>query len=324
MDRNTALTYAGSIFAVAALIFAIVTGVKVGNIKESMSFDTTINVAVAGEENAAASETATTPEETPEEGKTESTEGQIDAMGAGMNIILHNGSLKLLNSWVRVPQAGNVESSEDMYVYLEGENAVKYNSTSGYLVVGGKTIVKALNAGDVTYNGIAEFMGTDGTPVLIGERKINDTSAIAVIYNLEGTAPATEEDVKTVQNILNNAKTGQTISVLTLFGENANPDWAEDMVMTERALQLIKGESSVYASPYTSSFAEGTTNTLNAGNISLSYSDNIKDTSTGYVPYIYEFNSSQNGQVKSSSSATNTLRVKFLAQSNMAMKDIFN
>lgn len=331
MERNTAFTCAGAILAGAALVFAVVTGVKVNSIKESISFDTSVKVAVAGVEKNITDEQETAAEPGTVSGTAsvgnETVETQTGAekneADGEMNIILHDGSLRLLNSWIRVPNVNVEGNAQDLYVYLNGENSVKYNSMADYLVVNGRTIIKTIPASDVTYNGISEFMGAEGTPILIGERRVNESSAIAVVYNLEGTTPATEEDVMVVQEILNNTRSDKKITTLTLFGVNANPDWAEDLVMTEKALQLIKGESSVYVSPYTSTFAEGTTNTLTAGSISLSYSDNIKDTSTGYAPYIYEFPANQNGTVNSSSSKTNTLRAKFLAQSNMTMKDIF-
>lgn len=325
MQRDKLFTIAGAVLAGVSLILAVVSIVRAGNIQESLDFDTAVHVAVAGQEDHAAinSETEEETEEnlegTPEEDDTSNSEA-----GQGrINIVQHDGTLRLLNSWLRVPKTGGEGTSEDLFVYLDGENTVKYNSKTNYLVVNEQIIIKTIDSADVTYNGISEFLGTDGTPILIGERQVNEISAIAAVYNLEGNAPATEEDIKYVQQILNAAKSEVAVTQLTIFGVEVNPEWAEDMVMTSKAVQLIKGESSVYASPYTSTFAGGTTNTLNAGKVSFSYSDNIKDTSTGYAPYIYEFKADQGGLVKASSSSTNTLRAKFLAQSNMIMKDIF-
>ena len=338
MDRDNIIKYISVALAAVALVLGIATSINVSNVKNSISFDTSVDVAVAGveaetavtgetattEETAAAegTETATAEAETAVEEGTENAEGEAVSSSEGaVNIILRDGVLKLVDSYIRVPSADGSDSN--ICVYLSGENSVRYNSQSNYLVVNGQTIIKAINASDVTYNGISEFMGSDGSPILIGERQINETSGIAVVYNLGGTSPAPEEDVTVVQDILNNAKSGVSITGLTLFWVQANPDWAEDIIMTDKAVQLIKGNSSVYVSPYTGSFAGGTTNTLDTGSISFSYSDSIMDTSTGYTPYIYEFSSDQNGMAGSGSSSSSTLQAKFLAQNNRTLVEIF-
>lgn len=320
MDREKIIKIVSIALSAVALVLSIVGNIHVNQVKNSVSFDTSVQVTTATTEEAAVTETENSGSDTEtEEGGTEETA----STGGSVNIIMRDGVLKLLDSYIRVPAADG-SGSGDVCVYLSGENSVRYNSQTNYLVVNSQTVVKAISAMDVTYNGISEFMGSDGTPVLIGEKVISDTAAVAVVYSLEGTSPATEEDVAVVQGILDSARTDISITGLTLFGVDANPDWAEDIVMTEKAAQLVKGNTSIYISPYTGSFAEGTTITLNTKSISLSYSDNIKDTSTGYTPYIYEFSADQNGTVSSASSTTGTLRAKFLSQNNMTLMDVFN
>lgn len=331
MEIEKILTYGATAVAGVALVLGIVSNVNVSSVKESLRFDTSINVPIAGtEEELAAAATAETQNET-ETAAPEDAAGEdaVDDKASeepvyGMHVVSHNGMLRLVDSWLRVPMLDSESDTEDLYVYLGGTNTVKYNSESDYLVVNEKAIIKTIKASDVSFDGISEFTNEDATPILIGERRVNDTSAIAVVYTLEGSKTATEEDVAVVQNLLNTARSDVKVSDFTLFGAKANPDWLEDMVMTSKALELIKGESKVYVSPYTGTFAEGTTNTLPAGDgVSLTYSDNITDTSTGYRPYIYEFNSDQGGKVSKSSSETSTLRVKFLAQKNGVIKEIF-
>lgn len=330
MDRDKIFRILSIALAAVALVLGIFSALNVSNVKDSISFDTSVDVAIAGPTGEEAAEAGTEAEtaaegetsaETSTEGTEEgtSTEGQ---MSGTVNIILRDGVLKLMDSYIKVPSAEGSEAG-NICVYLAGENTVRYNSGTDYLVVNDRTIIKAINAVDITYNGISEFMGSDGSPILIGERLISPTAGIAVVYNLEGTSPATEDDVAVVESILDNAAADVTINGLTLFGVSANPDWTETIIMTDKAVQLMKGTSSIYVSPYTGSFADGTTNTLNASTVTMTYSDNIKDTSTGYSPYIYEFSADQNGTVSSSSSSTSTLRAKFLAQSNMNLMDLF-
>lgn len=330
MEIEKVLTYGATAVAGVALVLGIVSNVNVSSVKESLRFDTSINVPIAGTEEELAAAAAEIQNET-ETAAPEDAAGEDSAEGAseepvyGMHVVSRNGMLRLVDSWIRVPMLDSESDSEDLYVYLGGTNTVKYNSESDYLVVNEKAIIKTIKSSDVSFDGISEFTNEDATPILIGERRVNDTSAIAVVYTLEGSKAATEEDIAVVQNLLNMARSDVKISAFTLFGAKANPDWLEDMIMTGKALELIKGESEVYVSPYTGTFAEGTTNTLPAGDgISLTYSDNITDSSTGYRPYIYEFNSDQGGKVSKASSETSTLRVKFLAQKNGIMKELFD
>ena len=247
---------------------------------------------------------------------------------ADMNVILRDGVLKLMNSTVKVPMPESNDTAKNIYVYLDGENTVKYDSTTDYLVVNDSIVIKAIDAIDASYNGICQFSGPNGENILIGERKVTGDTAIAVVYTIptssDGSSSVNEDDVAVVQTLLNSAKSNVKIQNLSLFGTQVNPDWAEDIVMTPRALELIKGTSRVYVSPYSGSFAGGTTNTLTSGSSSFTYSDNIKDANTGYSPYIYEFSADQNGTVSTTASGNSMLKVKILAQNNMIMKDLFN
>ena len=342
MDRETIFKYVSIVLAAVALILGIVTCVNVGNVKKSISFDTSVDVAVAdpGMGNAV-SGTAAEPEteqsstivsETGSETGTESSEAAAEnsteapeqeaagAVSGSTNIILKDGSLKLVNSYIRVPKVDAETTSEDLFVYLEGENTVRYDSGSDYLVVNDQAVVKTINAIDATYNGISEFTGADGTPILIGERRVSDTSAIAVVYTL-GSAESTEEDIAKVQSILNNAKASVRIETFTIFGQPANPDFAQDIVMTDKAVELTNGSDVIYISPYTGTFASGNTSPLTAGAVTMTYNSEIMDSQSGYIPYIYEFSADQNGVTSTGSDGV--LMAKFLAQKNLQIINLF-
>ena len=215
-------------------------------------------------------------------------------------------------------------SPDDLYVFLPGENTIEYDSTSNYLELNDTTIVRTIAAEDATYEGVCSFKGQDAEDILIGEKKINDNSAIAVIY----TVPSASDNDKTVdlnteaenvQAILDNTTANAEITSGSLFGYSINPDWLENVVVTNEGCEFIKGESKIYAAPYVGSFADGTTNVLTAGNITLTYSDNIVDDSTGYKPYILSFDEVQDGTVKSDG----TLKAKVLSKTNGQIKDFF-
>lgn len=323
MEKNTIMIAAGAVIATAALITAIATNSKVGKIEDGVNFDTSINVPVAGMEAETIKAEVAETEYT--EAVAESEDGEAaEIVSAEVNIILSEGKLHILDSTLRVPKSNAEGIDEDLCVYLPGDNAVKYNSTSNYLVVNDNIIIKTIDAADVTYNGISEFMGSDGDSILIGERKVNETSALAVVYTVPDDRAAVEEDVNIVKMLLDSARSQEVVSRITLFGVEVNPDWAEDIVMTEDALQLMKGEKSIYITSYTGAYAGGTTNTLSAGKVTLTYPDNAKDTNTSYTPYIYEFSPDQGGMVQASGSSRNTFYAKLLAQGNGDIKDLFN
>ena len=334
MDRESIIKYISIVLAAVALILGIVTSLNVGNVKKSISFDTSVDVALAGPgtgsgstETAAEAETETSTEGdsgtetgTEAEAGTEAPAQESASQSGSTNIILKDGSLKLVNSFIRVPKTDAETTSEDLFVYLEGENTVRYDSGSDYLVVNDQAVVKTINAVDATYNGISEFTGADGTPILIGERQVSSTSAIAVVYTL-GSTESTEEDIAVVQSILNNARAGVKIDTFTIFGQPANPDFAQNIVMTDKAVELTNGSDVIYISPYTGTFASGNTSPLTAGAVTMTYNSEIMDSQSGYIPYIYEFSADQNGITSTESDGV--LMAKFLAQKNLQIINLF-
>ena len=243
-----------------------------------------------------------------------------------MNITVVDGAIKITDSTIKVPAPGTngTEDVHDLYIYLAGTNELKYDSTTNYLELNGSTIVRTISAVDATYEGISQFTNEDGQQVLIGEKIVDDTSAIAVVHTIpasgDGVTVDLNSETQVVQNILDGAHAKVSVTEASLFGYPINPDWVEDMVMTGKGVELIKGDRSIYAAPYTGTFAQGTTNSLKAGTITLTYSDSIKDDSTGYTPYILSFSQKQDGTVSSSSSQ---LQAKILATRSLDVKDLF-
>ena len=331
MERNTIIATIGAVVGVVGLIFAVTTNNKVKTINNSLDFDRSMNVAIASPESESGAYNLDTENMTQEEidkamAEIQTAESTANSTTGEMNVILDGNVLKLVDSTVRVPMINGNDTSEDLYIFLSGANRVRYDSTTDYLVVNGRTIVRTINAVDATYNGISQFTGVNGETILIGERKVNDRSAIVVIHTVEQeeNGKASDQDIAIVQEILNSAKSNVKLTAITLFGTRVNPDWTENIVMTGNALELIKGTSRIYIAPYEGSFAEGTTNTLVSGSTTFTYSDNIKDQQSGYTPYIYTFSQDQGGKLPASASTNSMLQVKVVAQSNMIIKDLYN
>lgn len=329
MERDTIIAGAATAVAAAALILAGVTKVSVNKMNAAVNFDTSVKVAnIAEDEDAATTNeddvsTDGTTEETVE--ADDSSEDTVEYTGK-MNITVVDGAIKITDSTIKVPAPGTngTEDVHDLYIYLAGTNELKYDSTTNYLELNGSTIVRTISAVDATYEGISQFTNEDGQQVLIGEKIVDDTSAIAVVHTIpasgDGVTVDLNSETQVVQNILDGAHAKVSVTEASLFGYPINPDWVEDMVMTGKGVELVKGDRSIYAAPYTGTFAQGTTNSLKAGTITLTYSDSIKDDSTGYTPYILTFSQKQDGTTSSSSSQ---LQAKILATRSLDVKDLF-
>lgn len=336
MEKETIFSIAAAGISVAALGLAIVTANTVNTTRAAVSFDTAVRVATATSQVETPTDTAESGEattEAAEEGEataeTTAEDASTDTAATGYtgstNIILEDGVIKLSNSVIKVPAPGTNgnENVGSVYLYMPGTNVVTYDSTTGYLILNDTTIVRTINAIDAVYSGISKFDNENGETVLIGEKVINDDTAIAVVHTVPASTGAEvdlDTETQVVQDLLDGTFADVTITSASLFGYSINPEWVEDMIIADEGLKLIKGTKAIYVTPYTGSFASGTTNTLKAGAVSLTYSDNIHDDSTGYTPYILEYSENQDG---SSSSSTVTLQAKVLAQSNLEASDLF-
>lgn len=336
MERDTIIAGAATAVAAAALILAGVTKASVTKMNKAVNFDTSVKVAEATPDDTASTETT---ESTDEQGAADgSTEGLTEAdtvegsseettsYTGKMELSVVDGAIKISDSTIKVPAPGTngTEDVHDLYIYLPGDNTIKYDSTTNYLELNGSTVVRTISAVDATYEGISAFTDQDGQQVLIGEKLVDDTSAIAVVHTVPASGDGVNVDLaaetQTVQSILDGAHAKVTVTEASLFGYPINPEWVEDMVITSKGAELIKGDKAIYVAPYTGTFVQGTTNTLQAGSLSLTYADSAKDTSTGYTPYILSFSEKQDGTTSSSSS---TLQAKILATSNLDIKDLF-
>ena len=330
MERDTIIAGAATAVAAAALILAGVAKASVNRMNEAVNFDTSVKVAQVEQDGTTVAEAADGTTDAAAagatDGATEEVTGDATNYTGKMDICVVDGTIKISDSTIKVPAPGTngTEAVNDLYIYLPGDNEIKYDSTTNYLELNGSTIVRTISAVDATYDGISEFTDQDGQQVLIGEKIIDDTSAIAVVHTIpasgDGVTVDMEAETQEVQSILDGAHAKVTITEASLFGYAINPEWVEDMVITNKGAELIKGDKSIYVAPYTGTFAQGTTNTLRAGSLSLTYSDSIKDTSTGYTPYILGFSEKQDG---TSTSSRTSLQAKILATSNLEVKDLF-
>jgi len=351
MERNTIIAGAAAGLAAVALVVAGATSSAVSNATSSVNFDPTIHVATAenpevdsteSAEEAAESGTESAVEGTTEaavadtESAEEDADGEtevapISASKAQFNIVLgSDGAIKIRDTTIRVPAPTSDDTTvtaHDLYVTLPGENTIRYDSQSNYLTLNDNTLIRVINASDVTYENICNFEGPEGETILIGEKKIDDDSAIAVVHTIpasedDSTAVDMEAETQVVADILAETTSSATVASASLFGYPINPDWVADAVITDQGVALIKGDSKIYVAPYDGDFTEGTDNTLKAGGITLNYSQSLKS-SDDYTPYLLPFDAAQDGTIPEDDE-TGTDTAKILAQSNLMVKDLFS
>ena len=251
-EKNTIIATAAGTAAVIALVTAVATQHSVNRTIKTVNFDQSIDVATAKDN----SDTSSTEEEaeSAEAGTTEYSDYADDVEQttgvnrSSFNVIETDGMIRIKDSTIRVPayssDADDGTSPDDLYVFLPGENTIEYDSTSNYLELNDTTIVRTIAANDATYEGVCSFKGQDAEDILIGEKKINDDSAIAVIY----TVPSASDNDKTVdlnaeaenvQAILDNTTANAEITSGSLFGYSINPDWLENVVVTNEGCEFI-------------------------------------------------------------------------------------
>ena len=308
-DKERIVTIASVALGIVAIVLAILAKGKIDQARGVVDFDTSVKVATEGQSAAEYVDPLVDEEGNP----IDLTEGQFNV------VMAEGGILQVRDTTLKIPASKNASEAETLFVYLPGDNIVKYDSSTDYLVINGSTIVRTINASDATYEGICQFTNEDGKEVLIGEKQVTRTAAIAVIHTVQ-EGNVSDVDRVMVETILGGALPGAKITQASIFGFPINPDWVEDSIVTPGAIELIKGDTAIYVAPYSGSFAEGTTNTLKTANAVFTYSDNIKDGSSGFAPYILEFGRSQDG---SSQNRGETYKAKFLSQNKMTLKDIF-
>lgn len=159
--------------------------------------------------------------------------------------------------------------------------------------------------------GVGRFTTEDGSEVVTGRKKPDETHCI------QATAVSNEEysgeRLQTViENLINSAEIVDIAKVtkvtMNVLGMNVKNPESVSVRMTKDILELDNGQVKIYVSPYNKSLTgAGLDKSFKIGETSLKYG-NLKDSATGYMPFMVNGNY---GNVKISAVSSDDLNSLF-------------
>lgn len=234
-----------------------------------------------------------------------------------LNVVESNGAIKIKDSTLKL------KTSDDKIVLIdaqiksdsgESENfTAQYDETLDGCVLA-SIINVSIKENSGTGYGVGRFTTEDGSEVVTGRKKLDETHCI------QATAVSNEEysgeRLQTIiENLINSAEivdstkaTKVTMVTMNVLGMNVKNPESVSVKMTKDILELDNGQVKVYVSPYNKSLTgAGLDKSFKIGETSLKYG-NLKDSATGYMPFMVNGNY---GNVKISAVSSDDLNSLF-------------
>lgn len=228
-----------------------------------------------------------------------------------LNVVESNGVIKIKDSTLKL------KTSDDKIVLIdaqiksdsgESENfTAQYDETLDGCVLA-SVINVSIKENSGTGYGVGRFTTEDGSEVVTGRKKLDETHCI------QATAVSNEEysgeRLQTIiENLINSAEIVDSAKVtMNVLGMNVKNPESVSVRMTKDILELDNGQVKVYVSPYNKSLTgAGLDKSFKIGETSLKYG-NLKDSATGYMPFMVNGNY---GNVKISAVSSDDLNSLF-------------
>lgn len=231
-----------------------------------------------------------------------------------LNVVESNGAIKIKDSTLKL------KTSDDKIVLIdaqiksdsgESENfTAQYDDTLDGCVLA-SVINVSIKENSGTGYGVGRFTTEDGSEVVTGRKKLDETHCI------QATAVSNEEysgeRLQTIiENLINSAEivdsAKATKVTMNILGMNVKNPESVSVRMTKDILELDNGQVKVYVSPYNKSLTgAGLDKSFKIGETSLKYG-NLKDSATGYMPFMVNGNY---GNVKISAVSSDDLNSLF-------------
>lgn len=228
-----------------------------------------------------------------------------------LNVVESNGVIKIKDSTLKL------KTSDDKIVLIdaqiksdsgESENfTAQYDETLDGCVLA-SVINVSIKENSGTGYGVGRFTTEDGSEVVTGRKKLDETHCI------QATAVSNEEysgeRLQTIiENLINSAEIVDSAKVtMNVLGMNVKNPESVSVRMTKDILELDNGQVKIYVSPYNKSLTgAGLDKSFKIGETSLKYG-NLKDSATGYMPFIVNGNY---GNVKISAVSSDDLNSLF-------------
>lgn len=231
-----------------------------------------------------------------------------------LTVVESNGAIKIKDSTLKL------KTSDDKIVLIdaqiksdsgESENfTAQYDETLDGCVLA-SVINVSIKENSGTGYGVGRFTTEDGSEVVTGRKKLDETHCI------QATAVSNEEysgkRLQTIiENLINSAEIVDSAKVtkvtMNVLGMNVKNPESVSVRMTKDILELDNGQVKIYVSPYNKSLTgAGLDKSFKIGETSLKYG-NLKDSATGYMPFMVNGNY---GNVKISAVSSDDLNSLF-------------
>lgn len=231
-----------------------------------------------------------------------------------LNIVESNGAIKIKDSTLKL------KTSDDKIVLIdaqiksdsgESENfTAQYDETLDGCVLA-SVINVSIKENSGTGYGVGRFTTEDGSEVVTGRKKLDETHCIqaTAVSNEEYSGERLQTIIENLINyaeIVDSAKV--TMVTMNVLGMNVKNPESVNVRMTKDILELDNGQVKVYVSPYNKSLTgAGLDKSFKIGETILKYG-NLKDSATGYMPFMVNGNY---GNVKISAVSSDELNNLF-------------
>lgn len=231
-----------------------------------------------------------------------------------LNVVESNGAIKIKDSTLKLKTSDGKIVLIDAQIKSdsgESENfTAQYDETLDGCVLA-SVINVSIKENSGTGYGVGRFTTEDGSEVVTGRKKLDETHCI------QATAVSNEEysgeRLQTIiENLINSAEIVDSAKVtkvtMNVLGMNVKNPESVSVRMTKDILELDNGQVKVYVSPYNKSLTgAGLDKSFKIGETSLKYG-NLKDSATGYMPFMVNGNY---GNIKISAVSSDDLNSLF-------------
>lgn len=180
---------------------------------------------------------------------------------------------------------------EKVSIPLLDGSCIDFIQGESICVVNDYIAIELVNAFDIDDEGMAVLDTTDGAKVVIMTKKVSEKTAVVGIAEA-AEAEKIDAAKEFLKNVFEEARLASedAIQNYEFSGMKFNPEWVKNFRMITSVIELQKEDGSkVYLSNFTNTItgAGMTTNAALTDSINAKYNPSIKDSSTGYIPFLY-------------------------------------
>lgn len=208
-----------------------------------------------------------------------------------VNIIYNNGFKVKDSSFVLKDVDKNIEAN----VFIPGENFIQYTYGDKTIIVNDTLKISVVSTDDISFENISKFETESGTIIIVGQKKLNETTGISLVYEIENNQEIIDSAVKYVQQVLDNSKISiNNMQSINIFNKQISDGWG-NFAMNDKYISFNNSDNNIYLSTFNLQLTgSGLDKSLKIDGLDVVYG-NYKDANTGLIPYIIKL---ENGNIK--------------------------